>query len=196
MRNYEKKISELGLDGKLSKNLNKLIKDFKDAEDELPNLEAQIKNAESEEKSEELQKEFDGLVEALNESDEELCHKIDIFFKNRDKYAELTKKMRDSRDAKLIAEGKPPIAYKNSTPQPTQVAPVVAPTPVVVETTTPPEPTTTITKSGGGETQVVTPKVEVVEEKKEEKGLGSLLLWGALGVAGIFIGVNLYKNRN
>ncbi len=193
MRNYEKKISELGLDGKLSKNLSKLVKEFKEAEDTLPDIEAQIKEAESEEKSQELQKDYDELVEALNESDEELCRKLDIFHKNKDNYARLTQNMRDRRDAKLIAEGKAPIAYKNTTSKATTEAPKVEVAPLVVATTE--EPTTTITKSGGGELKIETPKVEVVEEK-EEKGIGSLLFWGALGFAGILVGVNLYKNRN
>ena len=36
-------------------------------------------------------------------------------------------------------------------------------------------------------------KAEVVEEKK---GGGDWLFWGIVGTIGLFVGVNLFKNRN
>ena len=71
-------------------------------------------------------------------------------------------------------------------PAPVAPAPVAAAPAPVMETV--------ITKSGGGETQVLTEN-PIVEEKKAS-GMGSMILWGALGFAGILIGVNLFKNRN
>jgi hypothetical protein len=103
------------------------------------------------------------------------------------------KVMRAKRDAALAEKGLPPVNYKDktvNTPAP-QSAPVA---PVTVAAAPAPVMETVITKSGGGETQVLTEN-PIVEEKKAS-GMGNMILWGALGFAGILIGVNLFKNRN
>ena len=113
--------------------------------------------------------------------------------RNKEGYDERMKAMRAKRDAALAEKGLPPVTYKEKTvntpaPQsaPVAQAPVAAAPAPVTETV--------ITKSGGGETQVLTEN-PIVEEKKAS-GMGSMILWGALGFAGILIGVNLFKNRN
>ena len=190
MRKYQQKINELGLGEKLSKNLNVLIRDFKRAEDELAGYQERIESAETEEEAAELQKEIDELTELLEESDNEIVRKLEIYHRNRDKYLETTEKMRAKQNEKRISEGKEPL-YQN---KPNEPAPAPAPAPVSAE----PAATTVISKSGGGETVVATPaQAVVIEEKKEEKdGFFTTIVLGALGIAGILIGVNLYKNRN
>jgi len=160
MRKFEKKINELGLEkGKLSKNLNEVIRNFELAEDELKSLKIELKNAEKEEDNEE---EIDNLVSKIEETesqleqtDDYLVKKIEIHHKNGDMYAMRAEKMREARIAKS--------ANKNSTteaqPQVTQATPLV--------------------------------KNEEVKEKKKT----NLILWGVLGVAGIFVGINLFKNK-
>lgn len=191
MRKYQQKISELGLGEKLSKNLNVLIRDFKKAEDELAGYQERIESAETEEEAAELQKEIDELTELLEESDNEIARKLEIYHRNRDKYLETTEKMRAKQNEKRISEGKEPL-YQNKANEPAPAPAAVAP--VSAE----PAATTVISKSGGGETVVSTPaQAVVIEEKKEEKdGFFTTIVLGALGIAGILIGVNLYKNRN
>ena len=63
MRKFEKKINELGLEkGKLSKNLNDVVRNFELAEDELKSLKLELRAAEKEEDNED---EIDNLVSKI-----------------------------------------------------------------------------------------------------------------------------------
>lgn len=194
MKKYQEKINELGGFDKLSKNLKKMVKEYEDALGSIDQMKADLEGVESEEERQALQTEIEETEALLPDAHAEIMRKIESYIKNKDGYEERMKAMRDKKDAALAAQGKPPVQYKQkpeAAPAPAaQAAPAA---PAKVEETPAGQGEAVITKSGGGATQVITP--EVIEEK-EEKGFGSWLLLGALGVAGIFIGVNLFKNRN
>jgi hypothetical protein len=189
MSKHLEKINELGGIEKFPKTIKALVRDYKNAEKYLKEQKANLENA-SEEDVEAIQKEIEETESALEEGDEEILRKIDIYWKNREVYQRTTQKMREKRDAARVERGEEPIGVNaKSEPIP---APQAAPQPAPVVTA--PATEAVITKSGGGETQILTDN-PIVEEKKAE-GFGSLILWGALGFAGILIGVNLFKNRN
>jgi len=193
MYKYEEKINEVGGIDNLSKGIKSLIRDFKKAEKFLQQEKQKLKEATDEEEIAEIQKEIEETIAALEEGDNEIVKKVESYMRNKEGYEERMKAMRAKRDAALAEKGLPPVTYKEktvNTPAP-QSAPV-APAPVAAAPA--PVMETVITKSGGGETQVLTEN-PIVEEKKAS-GMGNMILWGALGFAGILIGVNLFKNRN
>jgi len=193
MYKYEEKINEVGGIENLSKGIKSLIRDFKKAEKFLQQEKQKLKEATDEEEIAEIQKEIEETIAALEEGDDEIVKKVESYMRNKEGYEERMKAMRAKRDAALAEKGLPPVTYKEktvNTPAP-QSAPV-APAPVAAAPA--PVTETVITKSGGGETQVLTEN-PIVEEKKAS-GMGNMILWGALGFAGILIGVNLFKNRN
>jgi len=189
MRKFEKKINELGLQkGALSKNLNDLVRNFELAEDELKSLKIELKTAEKEEDNDE---EIDNLISKieeieaqLNESDEYLVKKVVSHHKNGDVYAARAEKMREARQAKA--------ASKNSTPAPVAVT-APEPQPATIETPKVEPIVNTVENPKAEPANTQTSPVAKVEEK-EEKGT-NWLLWGVLGVAGIFVGINLFKNK-
>jgi hypothetical protein len=188
MAKFEEKLNELGGFEKLPKSLKRLVKDYEDAEKGLEELKSQVESA-PEEEVEKIQEDIQDTAQLLEDSDDEITKKIVSYIKNKDGYEERMKVMREKKNASLIAQGKPPLQEKKVAAP----APAPTPAPVAVADTKSIEGQGIITKSGGGETQVITP--EVVEEK-EESGIGSWLFFGALGFAGILLGINLFKNRN
>lgn len=188
MSKHLEKINELGGIDKFPKTIKALVRDYKNAEKYLNEQKANLENA-SEEEVEAIQKEIEETELALEEGDEEILRKIDIYWKNKEVYQRTTQKMREKRDAARAERGEEPIGVKPKN----EAAPIPAPVPTPVAVTAP-VAEAVITKSGGGETQILTEN-PIVEEKKAD-GLGSLILWGAIGFAGILIGVNLFKNRN
>jgi hypothetical protein len=182
MKQYQEKINEAGGYEKLSKGIKKLVREVEDTEKAIQELKAELENA-SEEEIEEIQKDIEESEKLLAEVEEDLVRKIESYLKNKDGYDARMKAMREKKNGGVVSEPKAPAP-----------APAAAPAPKAPEAPAPaPAAEAIITKSGGSEPQVV--KAEVVEQK-EEGGFGSMLLWGALGVAGIFIGINLFKNRN
>lgn len=178
MKQYQEKINEAGGYEKLSKGIKKLVREVEDTEKAIQELKAELENA-SEEEIEEIQKDIEESEKLLAEVEEDLVRKIESYLKNKDGYDARMKAMREKKNGGVVSEPK---------------APAPAPAPKAPEAAAPaPAAEAIITKSGGSEPQVV--KAEVVEQK-EEGGFGSMLLWGALGVAGIFIGINLFKNRS
>ena len=193
MYKYEEKINEVGGIDNLSKGIKSLIRDFKKAEKFLQQEKQKLKEATDEEEIAEIQKEIEETIAALEEGDNEIVKKVESYMRNKEGYDERMKAMRAKRDAALAEKGLPPVTYKEKTVNtPTPQSAPVAPAPVAAAPA--PVMETVITKSGGGETQVLTEN-PIVEEKKAS-GMGSMILWGALGFAGILIGVNLFKNRN
>lgn len=176
MRKFEKKINELNLEkGKLSKTLNQNIKDFEVLEESLKGLRAELRQAEAsqdDEAIERLNQEVEELEGELINFDEILVDKVQNYADNYDSYQLRLKKMEEGRKAKAAAKTAP--------------APESEPTPAPVATPKPaPEPTEPPVND-----PTPTPKVEE-KEKKET----NWLLWGVLGVAGIFVGINLFKNK-
>ena len=176
MRKFEKKINELNLvKGKLSKALNSNIKDFEMLEQSLVGLHAELREAEAKENNEDevdkLAQESEELEEQLENFDGVLTEKVQTYADNYDSYQERIRKMDEGRKAKSAAKAQQTAAVEPApAPQP---EPIVEPAP---QAAAPPPP--------------LAPK----EEEKEEKGT-NWLLWGVLGVAGIFVGINLFKNK-
>jgi Asp-tRNA(Asn)/Glu-tRNA(Gln) amidotransferase C subunit len=176
MRKFEKKINELNLvKGKLSKALNSNIKDFEMLEQSLVGLHAELRGAEAKENNEEevekLAQESEELEEQLENFDGVLTEKVQTYADNYDSYQERIRKMDEGRKAKSAAKAQQ-AAPVEAAPAP-QPEPIVEPAPQAAAPPPPPAPK---------------------EEEKEEKGT-NWLLWGVLGVAGIFVGINLFKNK-
>lgn len=176
MRKFEKKINELNLvKGKLSKALNSNIKDFEMLEQSLVGLHAELREAEAKENNEDeverLTQESEELEEQLENFDVILTEKVQNYADNYDSYQERIRKMDEGKKAKAAAKSQQ-VAAVEPTPAP-QSAPIVEPAPQSAPPPPPPAPK---------------------EEEKEEKGT-NWILWGVLGVAGIFLGINLYKNK-
>jgi len=179
MRKFEKKINQLNLvKGKLSKGLNANIKDFEMLEQSLMGLQAELREAKAQEDNDEevdrLTNEVEELEQQLENFDEILTDKVQSYSDNYEVNQEKVRKMDEARKAKAAAR-------VQATPAPAaDPTPAPAPEPIPVADPTPapaPDPTPA-------------PKVE----EKEEKGT-NWLLWGVLGVAGIFVGINLFKNK-
>ena len=176
MRKFEKKINELNLvKGKLSKALNSNIKDFEMLEQSLVGLHAELREAEAKENNEDeverLAQESEELEEQLENFDGVLTEKVQVYADNYDSYQERIRKMDEGRKAKAAAKSQQTAAVEPApAPQP---EPIVEPAPQAAPPPPPPAPK---------------------EEEKEKKGT-NWVLWGVLGVAGIFLGINLYKNK-
>ena len=191
MSKHQDRINELGGISMFNDKIKNLVKDYDDAEKYLETLNENLQSASDEEKGG-IETEIQETQQALIDGDKEILKKVESYWKNRDGYMQRMQSMRDKQDAKRIAEGKEPVAWKQK-PEPVPVvAAAPAPQPKVQEAVA--TQGAVITKSGGGETQILKDN-PIVEEKKAE-GFGSLIFWGVLGVAGVLIGVNLYKNRN
>jgi Arc/MetJ-type ribon-helix-helix transcriptional regulator len=178
MKQYQEKINEAGGYEKLSKGIKKLVREVEDTEKAIQELKSELENA-SEEEIADIEKDIQESEKLLEEVEEDVVRKIESYLKNKDGYDARMKAMREKKNGGVVSEP------KAAAPAPKAPAPTPAPVAQTDETV--------ITKSGGSEPQVI--KAVVIEEKKED-GFGSMLLWGALGVAGIFIGINLFKNRN
>ncbi len=181
MRKFEKKINELNLvKGSLSKGLNKNIKDFETLEQSLVGLQAELREAkaidDNDEEVEKITQEVEELEEQLENFDEVLTDKVQSYSDNYEVNQEKVRKMDEARKAKAAARAQ-------ATP-----APAAEPTPAPAPTPNPePQPQPQPTPAAD---PAPAPKVE----EKEEKGT-NWLLWGVLGVAGIFVGINLFKNK-
>lgn len=176
MRKFEKKINELNLvKGKLSKALNSNIKDFEMLEQSLVGLHAELREAEAKENNEDeverLSQESEELEEQLENFDDVLTEKVQTYADNYDSYQERIRKMDEGRKAKAAAKSQQTAAVEPA-PAPKSEQ-IVQPTQQQAAPPPPPAPK---------------------EEEKEKKGT-NWVLWGVLGVAGIFLGINLYKNK-
>ena len=187
MRKFEKKINQLNLvKGKLSKGLNANIKDFEMLEQSLVGLQAELREAKAQEDNDEevdrLTNEVEELEQQLENFDGILTDKVQSYSDNYEVNQEKVRKMDEARKAKAAAR-------VQATPAPAAeptAAPAAEPTPAPAPTSNPepqPQPTPAADPTPA-------PKVE----EKEEKGT-NWLLWGVLGVAGIFVGINLFKNK-
>lgn len=181
MRNFEKKIKELGFEvGKLSVSLNKEVAEFYEAEKELKGLKEELKDAKDED-VESIQIEIKEAEEALVDFDELIVENLEKYAKNKPAYDEKLRKMAEGREKKRLAQsqGTPTTI---PTPPPT---PTPTPTFEPIVDTPPPPPLEPI---------VDTPPTPKVEEK-EESSLLETLGWGALAILGIFVGIRVFKNK-
>ena len=138
--------------------------------EDLTNQKNGLRKQLSEEPNEALEDELNELEDSINEQDSELVAKINKYDNNREHYAKLGVKLKESREAKQQAKANPAPAPE---PQP-ETAPAPAPEPQ-------PEPQPE-------------PAPAKAEEKKKSGGGGTLLAIGLL-VVGSIIGVNLLKKK-
>jgi len=181
MTKVEKRISELGLDAKkLSKNLTRDVKNFFTALKDLDEKKAELKKMDpSEEGYEQAKSELESYAAEIEEADKFLVNRVQTYYDNRDYYAQ---KVQD------LNRGKAKAAESRGEPAPVQPASQEAQLD---------KPQAVVTATNGNPEPQAKP-LEVTEEKpKEKKSDGAdWLLWGVLGIAGIMVGVNLFKNKN
>jgi len=193
MKKHLKKITESGLDPEnLSKALAKIVKDYNKGEKELNSLKAKFEASQDEEEKEALKADIQEYEELLEATDDEICSKVDGYLRNKEMYDARAIAMEKgrmeaakARGEEYVPYGRKPKAAPAPAPAPVAAAPAAAP---VEEVQTPQVVPATEMPAGG---QVH--KAEVVEEKK---GGGDWLFWGIVGTIGLFVGVNLFKNRN
>lgn len=174
MTKFENKITELGLQrNKLSKSIQSLVKEFDEAKEEVDSLKADLSNMEEDDEDREaLLNEIQEYEALLKETDEKITKKLIDYGEKKPYYDAKFKHMMDAAAAKK-AGVQPTPSPKASEFQQSQPAPQPAPEPTPQPA---PEPVPVAT-----------------EEKKKDSG--NWFLWGALGVVGIFVGVNLFKNK-
>lgn len=186
MRNYEQKISEMGSSKeKLSKGLQKSIREYVKAEKEYDELRNDLSNmSEEDETRADVEREVAEYEELLNEEDEKLTRKVLIYFKNKDTYEANTKRMRDNnpqfQQAKQKAEVTQQLESVNTLVSEGGENSVYNP-----------EPQEVIQQQA----EPISVQAEVVAEEKEE-GFGSWILWGGLAVLGLMVGINVMKNKS
>ena len=192
MKKHLNKITESGLDPmNLSKALAKIVKEYNKGEKELNTLKAKFDASQDEEEKQALKADIEEYEEILEATDDEICSKVDGYLKNKEMYEARALLMEKGRMEAAKARGEEYVPYgrkPNPAPAPAPVAAAPAAAPVVEEVQTPQVVPATEMPAGG---QVH--KAEVVEEKK---GGGDWLFWGIVGTIGLFVGVNLFKNRN
>lgn len=167
---FEEKIQELGIDKEqMSQPIKKAIKEFYAQYDSYQDILKDFEDVEDEDKPE-LQEELEELQKLVEQADDVLVGKVNLWFKNKDIYAANTARMLEGKAKKDAA--------KSGVTPPTP-APAPAPTPTPAPTPAP-EPTPA---------PVVTPAVE-----KEES---SDWVWWALGgvIAIVTLGSVVLKDK-
>jgi hypothetical protein len=155
----------------ISIGLKTKIRDYYTIVEGIEELKNQIANPSINDDVDDLQEDLADLEESIIIADNKLCRAIEVYDKNKEKYAELSKNLGKGRPRK---DGLPPQPKQQAQPQPQP---------------TPQEQPKQVVQSG-----VETYKVEVEGEKKKSSFgiLGTILI---VGVSAL-IGVNLLRNRN
>ena len=124
---FEEKIQELGIDKEqMSQPIKKAIKDFYTQYESLVDIQNDFNDVDDEDK-EELREELEELQKLVEQADDVLVGKVNLWFKNKDIYAANTARMLEGKAKKDAAKG-------GVTPPAPAPAPAPAPTPA-------PEPT-------------------------------------------------------
>jgi uncharacterized coiled-coil protein SlyX len=172
MAKFEKKLTELNLTEKtISHGLRAKIADYRKSEGLLKDIKQRLKSGdyEEEDEKEELKEQFSNLEGALDGLDEEIIRHLIKFDKNKDKYAQMGEKLKNS--SKKSATPAEPTPNPTPTPEP-EPEPTPAPAP---EPT--PEPTPT------------------PEPKKEGSGAAGLILGGLFVVLSGGLLYRYFKNK-
>jgi len=171
---WKQKLEECGLNEEtISVGLKNKIKDYYTIIDGIEETKESIANPTLNDDVEELKGELADLEDALLDSDNKLVRAIEVFDKNKERYAEMSKH---------LGNGRP---RKDGTPNaPRQAQPQVQPKAQTQGQTKPNDVPLTPTE-----------EVPNGEEKKVKKPFGWMGV-AALVVIGAFIGVNLLKNKD
>jgi hypothetical protein len=125
---FEEKIQELGIDKEqMSQPIKKAMKDFYVQYESLVDIQNDFQDVDEEDK-EELREELEELQKLVEDADDVLVGKVNLWFKNKDIYAANTARMLEGKAKKDAAKGgvTPPAPTPAPTPDPT---PAPAPTP-------------------------------------------------------------------
>ena len=124
---FEEKIQELGIDKEqMSQPIKKAIRDFYTQYESLVDIQNDFQDVDEEDK-EELREELEELQKLVEQADDVLVGKVNLWFKNKDVYAANTARMLEGKAKKdLAAKGGVTPPAPAPTPDPT---PAPAPTP-------------------------------------------------------------------
>lgn len=120
---WKQQLEACGLtEATVSQGLRNKIRDVKDVESQLAQMKATLKNPSVNDDVDELEEAIGNATEDLKDLDNELVAAIKKFNDNKDKYAELAKKMKEGREKKKAGANKPQAAEQKPAQQQTQVA--------------------------------------------------------------------------
>ncbi len=135
---FEEKIQELGIDKEqMSQPIKKAMKDFYVQYESYQDILKDFEDVEEEDKPE-LQEELEELRKLVEDADDVLVGKVNLWFKNKDVYAANTARMLEGKAKKDAAKGgvtpPAPAPAPEPTPAPTPAPePTPAPAPLVKE---------------------------------------------------------------
>lgn len=190
MRKYLLKMNQLGLTkATISKALQKSVTEFEEAETEYQELKTQLGQMNPEDAEyEELKTEVSDYESVLEESDVELEEKIQKFNSNKAEYDRKVAQMQKANDAKKAKS-----AAAAQTVAPAVITGTAANQVTVTANPNGTTVTNTMTAAQGGNPPVVI--IDPNAPPAPKKDSGGWLLWGALGLLGLLVGVNVMKNR-
>lgn len=204
MRSYLAKMTELGLDKRsISKNLQKSVKEFEEGEAEYQELKTQLGQLNPEDEHyDALNSEVEEYEALLNTADIELTQGIVKYAGNKEMYDAKISHMK-----KVSAEKKAAAAAGNPAPA-ASAAPANSGTTVLSGSSDGTSTTniatgistgTTVSLSSNGTVPASNnPAMVIIDPNAPpapKKDNGNWLLWGGLAVLGLFVGVNVMKNR-
>jgi hypothetical protein len=141
---WKKELQTLNLSQEqLSVSLKNKIKDYESIAEGIEELQSRIANPTLNDDVDEMNVDLEELIEGLEIADRKLVSDIQKFDRNKEKYAMLTDKMKQGREAKAKAK-----TQGSQTPPPPKQAPQVQTN--VVQTDTPEPNSTKEEKKGGG----------------------------------------------
>ena len=129
---FEEKIEELGIDKEqMSQPIKKAIQDFYTQYESLVDIQNDFNDVDDEDK-EELREELQELEKLVQDADDALVGKVNLWFKNKDVYAANTARMLEGKAKKdLAAKGGVTLPTTASTPLTATPTPTPAPASVV-----------------------------------------------------------------
>jgi hypothetical protein len=121
---WREKLAECGLTQEtVSNGLRSKIKDFLTLEQGYSDVRNSIDNPSMNDDVEELESDLEDIQSAMDSANKQLIRAIEIYDKNKEKYAELSKNLGKGRPRKVTEEPTPtPVSSQQPTPQPTQQA--------------------------------------------------------------------------
>lgn len=118
---WKQQLEACGLtEATVSQGLRNKIRDVKDVESQLAQMKATLKNPSVNDDVDELEEAIGNATEDLKDLDNELVAAIKKFNDNKDKYAELAKKMKEGREKKKAGANKPQSSEQKPAQQPAQ----------------------------------------------------------------------------
>jgi septum formation inhibitor MinC len=123
---WKSEFERLGLSNEtISQGLKNKIKDYNEVVETINEAKEKIANPSLNDDVDDLNENLQDLESVLEDLDNKLVRAIQIFHKNKDKYAELGNKMKEGREKKKLSKNQP-APTPNPTPNP---APAPNPTP-------------------------------------------------------------------